>query len=84
MLMEIKKKKHVLLEDEGLDWLQIWTTASSLDVIVKIAKPIGFPNGHIYEIVMIGNMNFYTHLKLSLKRVSLIIWMNISHKILRH
>ena len=30
--MEIKKKKCVLLEDEALDWLQIWTVASSLDV----------------------------------------------------
>ena len=48
MLMEIMKKKHVLLEDEGLNWLQIWTTASSLNVIGKNAKPIGFPNGHIY------------------------------------
>ena len=30
-LMELKKK-HVLLEDEASDWLQIWTAASSLDV----------------------------------------------------
>ena len=31
-LMEIQKKKHVLLEDKALDWLQIWTAASSLDL----------------------------------------------------
>ena len=31
-LMEIKKKKHVLLEDEALDWFQIRMVASSLDV----------------------------------------------------
>ena len=31
MLMEIKKKKRVLLEDEASDWLQIWTAASSFD-----------------------------------------------------
>ena len=39
-LMEIKKKKRVLLEDESLDWLQIWMTASSLDV--KSKKGISF------------------------------------------
>ena len=32
MLMEIKKKKCVLLEDELSDWLQIWMMASSLDI----------------------------------------------------
>ena len=31
-LMETKKKKHVLLIDEALDWLQIWMAASLLDV----------------------------------------------------
>ena len=31
-LLEIKKKKHVLLKDEASDWLQLWTKASSLDV----------------------------------------------------
>ena len=31
-LMEIKKKKHVLLVDGALDWLRIWTATSSLDV----------------------------------------------------
>ena len=31
-LMEIKKKKSVLLVDGASDWLQIWTVASSLDV----------------------------------------------------
>ena len=31
-LMEIKKKKRALLEDEASDWLQIRTAASSLDV----------------------------------------------------
>ena len=29
-LMEIKKKKGILLEDEASDWLQIWTTASDV------------------------------------------------------
>ena len=29
-LMEIMKKKRVLLEDEASDWLQIWMAASSL------------------------------------------------------
>ena len=28
----MEKKKRVLLEDEVLDWLNIWTEASSLDV----------------------------------------------------
>ena len=28
----IKKKKHILLEDQASNWLQIWTTASSLNV----------------------------------------------------
>ena len=32
MLMEIKKKKRILLEHEASDWLQIWTAAPSLDV----------------------------------------------------
>ena len=32
MLMEIKKKKRVFLEDKATDWLEIWTVASSLDV----------------------------------------------------
>ena len=32
MLMEIKKKKHVLRVDEESDWLQIWTAASSLNI----------------------------------------------------
>ena len=31
MLVEIKKNKRVLLEDEALDFLKIWTVASSLD-----------------------------------------------------
>ena len=31
-LMEIQKKKNVLLVNGASDWLQIWTTASSLDV----------------------------------------------------
>ena len=31
-LMEIKKTERILLEDKVLDWLQIWTAASSLDV----------------------------------------------------
>ena len=31
-LMQTEKKKRVLLIDEESDWLQIWTTASSLDV----------------------------------------------------
>ena len=35
--MEIKENKRVLLEDEASDWLQIWTTASSLDVKDKKA-----------------------------------------------
>ena len=30
--MEIKKKMHVLHEDEESDWLQIWMVASMLDV----------------------------------------------------
>ena len=37
-LMEIKEKKRVLLEDEALDWLQIWTAASLLDVKGNKAK----------------------------------------------
>ena len=47
MLMIIKKKKCILLEDEALDWLQIWTTASSLDVKGKranIFNRLVFPN----------------------------------------
>ena len=35
MLMEIKKKKRIILEDESSDWLHNWMTASSLDVIGK-------------------------------------------------
>ena len=31
-LMEIKKKKRILLEDEASDWLQNCTAASSLNV----------------------------------------------------
>ena len=30
--MEINKKKRVLLEDEGLNCLQIWTTVSLLNI----------------------------------------------------
>ena len=37
MLMEIKKKKSVLVEDKESDWLQVWSTASSLDVKGKKA-----------------------------------------------
>ena len=33
MLMEIKKKKYVLLEDEASNWLHIWTETPSLDFI---------------------------------------------------
>ena len=36
-LMEIKKKKCALLEDEASDWLQIWMTSSSLDIKGKKA-----------------------------------------------
>ena len=36
-LMEIKKKRCVLLKDEAPDWLQIWITASSLDLKSKKA-----------------------------------------------
>ena len=32
MLVEINKKKHVLLEDEVSDWVQIRTAASLLEV----------------------------------------------------
>ena len=35
MLMEIKKKKRIILEDEASDWFHNWMTASSLDVIGK-------------------------------------------------
>ena len=31
-LMEIKKKKRVLLKDKASDWLQVWMATSSLDV----------------------------------------------------
>ena len=31
-LLEMNKKKRVLLKDEASDWLQIWMAASSLDV----------------------------------------------------
>ena len=45
MLME---KKRVILVDKASDWLQIWMTASSLDVkgnkIKKIANRLVFPN----------------------------------------
>ena len=40
MIMEIKKKKHVLLEDEASDWLQIWMVASLLDVKQSNKKKI--------------------------------------------
>ena len=54
-LMEIKKKKRVLLKDEASDWLQIWTTASLLDVkgknaikmiIIFLANRLDFPCGN--------------------------------------
>ena len=32
MVMDIKKKKRVLLLDKMFDWLQIWMAASSLEV----------------------------------------------------
>ena len=32
MLMELNKKKRILLEDEELGWLQIWTAASLVNV----------------------------------------------------
>ena len=32
MLMEMKKKKSILLVDGASDWLQIWMAASSLDI----------------------------------------------------
>ena len=38
--MEIKYKKHVLLEDVASDWLLIWMAASSVDV--KGNKAISF------------------------------------------
>ena len=37
MLIEIKKKKCILLESEASDWLQIWTKASSLNIKGKKA-----------------------------------------------
>ena len=44
MLMEIKKKKYVLLEDEASNWLHIWTETPSLDFIGnKAIKKIFFP-----------------------------------------
>ena len=45
--MEIKKKKRIILIDEALDWLQIWTAASSLDVKGNkaiLANWLVFPN----------------------------------------
>ena len=36
-LMEIKKKKRILLKDKMSDWFQIWMMASSLDVKDKTA-----------------------------------------------
>ena len=52
-LMEIKKKKRVLLMDEASNWLQIWTAAPSLDVkgnkaikneFFSLANQLVFPN----------------------------------------
>ena len=51
--MEMNKKKLVLLEDEGLKCLQIWTTVSLLNIkdnkaikkkIVFLANQLVFPN----------------------------------------
>ena len=51
--MEINKKKRVLLEDEGLNWLQIWMTVSLLNIkdnkavkkeFVFLANRLVFPN----------------------------------------
>ena len=36
--MEMNEKKHVLLEDEMSDWLQIWMAASLLEVKNNKAK----------------------------------------------
>ena len=56
-LMEIKKKKSILLVDEVLDWLQICTVSSSLDVkgnkaiqktFVFLANLLVFPNTVTY------------------------------------
>ena len=61
--MEIKKKKHVLHEDEESDWLQIWTAASSLDItgnkarkkiFVFLANQSVFPN-------MVTYIHMYIH-----------------------
>ena len=41
-LMEIKKKKCVLLKDEASNWLQIWMTVYSPDVKNKSAIKISF------------------------------------------
>ena len=62
ILMEIKKKKHVLLEDEASDWHQIWMAASLLDVKgnKEIKKLIflltgQFPRyGHIFTCIYFG------------------------------
>ena len=49
--MEIKKKNHVLLEDEASNWRQNWTVASSLSIrgnkaFVFLANQSVFPSGH--------------------------------------
>ena len=58
--METKKKKHVLLIDEALDWLQIWMAASLLNVkgnkgikkkFVFLANRLGFPSMVTYVIL---------------------------------
>ena len=59
-LMEIKIKKRVLLEDEASDWLQIWKTASLLDVKDKKAIPVGFPKYcYIYLITFFSSYICY-------------------------
>ena len=54
--LEIKKKKRVLLEDDGTEWLQIWTAASSVNVkksnkknFVYLSNQSVFPNTVTYS-----------------------------------
>ena len=59
-LIEIQKKKHVLLEDEASDWLQIRTAAYSLGVKGNKANFVVTNRSFFFP----PNINMVTHITL--------------------
>ena len=54
----IEKKKRVLLEDEALDWLQLWIVATLLDIKGNISLKNNFVF-HANRLVFPNTVTFY-------------------------